>query len=81
MGAITQRIETMTAMQMYQVMGQLRAIVEKNKDQAKKLLTENPHLSIAFLRIQERLHMLNGLPLPPPSLSDNKKVSPHCSYK
>ena len=66
-GAIAQRVETMTAAQMYTVMGQLRTIVEKNRDQAKKLLTENPHLSIAFLRIQERLHMLGDLKLPPPS--------------
>jgi hypothetical protein len=34
------------------MMGQLRAIVNQNKDQAMQLLTQNPQLCAAFLRMQ-----------------------------
>ena len=66
LGAIAQTVNNMTANQMFEVVGQLRQIVGNNKDQAKQLLSQNPLLCCEFLRMQERLNMLNGISLPPP---------------
>jgi hypothetical protein len=63
---MTDKVNNMSARQMYELIGQLQGHVVKDPEGAKALMSQNHLLCCQFLRMQERLGMLTGINLPPP---------------